>query len=88
MGLGQLIKQISPCCVCDHLLKPSWGLPKTKDKAKDLTLDSEVCAVQAVVPIEETYGPQLWEEQGLPCTGSLAEWSLPGCRVTTLERCA
>lgn len=41
MGLSQLIKQISPCGVCDHLLKPSWGLTKTKDKAKDLALDSQ-----------------------------------------------
>lgn len=38
MGFSQLIKQISPCGVRDHLLKPRWGLPETKGKAKGFSL--------------------------------------------------
>lgn len=64
MGLSQLIKQISPCGVCDHLLKPSWGLTKTKDKAKDLALDSQSVLRKQSLQLAETYRqPQLWEKQ-------------------------
>lgn len=72
MGLGQLIKQISPRGVCDHLLEPRWGLPETKGRATDLTLVSEVGAALAIIPTGRDHGVS--GEAGLAMVTQLAEW--------------
>lgn len=30
MSFSQLVKEVSPCCVCYHLLEPCWSLSKNR----------------------------------------------------------
>lgn len=66
MGFSQLVKQISPRGVCNHLLKPCWGLPETRARPK-ASLESGKCVLQKQsLQLEETPGcPQLWGSR--PC---------------------
>lgn len=63
MGLSQLVKQISPCGVCNHLLKPRWGLPETRARPK-VSLESGKSVLQKQsLQLEETPGG------GVPSSG-------------------